>query len=177
MTYGNLISTVTVGAGGAASIDFTSIPGTYTDLVLVVSGRFTSGNPSGDLKIVFNSTGTGYSYRQLFGNGSTVGSSSGTSAGYAGRVGASGTTASTFSNVSIYIPNYAGTTQKSYSVDSVDENNATLASQNLIAGLWTGTGAITSIAISDFGGSLTLAQYSTASLYGIKSGSGGASVA
>ena len=40
MTY-TLISTVTVGAGGAASIDFNSIPGTYTDLLLVVSVRST----------------------------------------------------------------------------------------------------------------------------------------
>ena len=35
------IATVTVGAGGAASIDFTSIPGTYTDLLVLISARST----------------------------------------------------------------------------------------------------------------------------------------
>ena len=37
-----LISSTTVGAGGASSIDFTSIPSTYTDLVIKWSGRLTS---------------------------------------------------------------------------------------------------------------------------------------
>jgi hypothetical protein len=43
-TY-EIISSVTVGAGGAAYIEFTNIPQTYTDLNLVFSGRNTS---SGD---------------------------------------------------------------------------------------------------------------------------------
>jgi hypothetical protein len=37
-TY-KLIETVTVGSGGAANIEFTSIPQTYTDLKLVISGK------------------------------------------------------------------------------------------------------------------------------------------
>ena len=51
-TY-TLISSVTVGSGGASSIDFTSIPATYTDLCLVWSGR--SAGSDVDTKITFNS--------------------------------------------------------------------------------------------------------------------------
>jgi hypothetical protein len=42
-TYTLINSSVTVGSGGAADIEFTSIPATYTDLLLVLSGRGTTG--------------------------------------------------------------------------------------------------------------------------------------
>lgn len=155
-------------ASSQASITFSSIPQTYTDLVLMVSGRFTTGT-GGDLKIEFNGSTTGYSHRQLFGNGTSASSSSG-SGGYAGRVSPSNTTANTFGNVQIYIPNFTSGNAKSWSVDTVDENNAAFASQNIIAGLWTGTAAITSLVISDFGGALSFAQYSSATLFGILKG-------
>jgi hypothetical protein len=154
-----------------ASITFSSIPQTYTDLVLMVSGRFTTGT-GGDLKIEFNGSTTGYTHRQLFGNGSSASSSSG-SGGYAGRVNPSNSTANTFGNVQVYIPNFTSGNAKSWSVDTVDENNSAFASQNIIAGLWTGTAAITSLVISDFGGSLSLAQFTSATLYGILKGSDG----
>jgi hypothetical protein len=66
----------------------------------------------------------------------------------------------------IYFPNYASATNKSFSIDSVTENNATLANQFLTAGLWSNTAAITSITLLAASGNL--AYYSTASLYGIK---------
>ncbi len=158
-------------ASSQASITFSSIPQTYTDLLLVFSGRFTSGS-GGDVKMEFNGVTTGYTHRQLFGNGSTASSSSGSGA-YVGRANWSTSTANTFTNVQIYIPNYANGNAKSYSVDSVEENNATLASQNIIAGLWTGTNAITSIVLTEFGGSLSFAQYSSFTLFGITKGSDG----
>lgn len=164
-----LVQTVTVGSGGAASIDFTSIPQTMTDLVLVLSGAGT-----GDIKIKFNGSGSLASRRSLSGNGSSVASGNGTD-GYAGRSNAAGI-ANTFGNTVIYIPNYAASTYKSYSVDSVDENNGTTAYQILVAGLWSNTAAITSIELSDYGSSLNFSQYSTATLYGILKGSGGATV-
>ena len=45
------IQTVTVGSGGASSIDFTSIPQTYTDLCLVYSARLTTTDTNWRLKI------------------------------------------------------------------------------------------------------------------------------
>jgi hypothetical protein len=166
-TY-KLISSVTVGSGGAANIDFTSIPSTYTDLCIKLSSRCAAGttNETGTLR--FNSdSGSNYSARRLQGTGSVAQSASFTSTTsiYSFYPNLTSSTSDTFSNAEIYIPNYAGSTQKSISSDSVSENNATAADAFLTAGLWTGTVAITSISMGLFSGSF--AQYSTAYLYGI----------
>lgn len=159
-TY-TLISSVTVGAGGAASIDFTSIPATYTDLILRISARTTNAAFYDSMDITFNNTSSGFSFRRLQGNGQVT--SSGTTMGNA-LVGDTATT-STFGNQDIYITNYAGSNYKSFSMDSVGENNATGAIAILDAGLWSDTTAINRITLT-CGGSFK--QYSTAYLYGIK---------
>jgi len=158
------IASVTVGSGGAANIDFTSIPGTYTDLLLKLSLRCSSANT--DIKMNFNSVTTNYSRRNLQGNGSSASSSSASDA-WIGSATTPTQTASTFASYDIYIPNYAGSTNKCYSVDHVQENNATDAQSNLIAGLWSDTSVITSLSLLALSGSITLAQHSTATLYGI----------
>ena len=174
-TYIQIGSTVTVGAGGAASIDFTSIPSTYTDLLLKMSLRSSNADGyTGSATLRFNAnSGANYSFRTLFaataspasGNGSA-----GTSVTIGGTVGSS-LTASTFNNAELYIPNYAGSNNKSFSVDTVSENNAsTDYTYQLLfeAGLWSQTTAINQITIySGTVGSTNFLQYSTASLYGI----------
>ena len=157
------IATVTVGAGGAATLDFTSIPSTYTDLVLKISGRYSASAFDGHY-IAFNGSTSTFTGRTLYGTGSAAVSAS--IARYVGSIGGTASTASTFNNNEIYIPNYAGSTNKSFSVDNVTENNATESYQNLVAGLWATTSAITSISISLPTGNFV--QYSTATLYGIK---------
>ena len=163
-TY-TLISSVTVGAGGASSIDFTSIPATFTDLVLKLSTR-TTGAAGADVSLRFNSATTNYSYRDIEGNGTSAASYNGTSFLWAGEANRGDATANTFASIDIYVPNYAGSNNKSISVDSVTENNGTLAYSDLIAGLWSNTAAITSISLLLSSGNH--AQYSTAYLYGIK---------
>jgi hypothetical protein len=160
----SLIQAVTVGSGGQTAIDFTSIPGTYTDLVLKLSARATSTNI--DVKMNFNSITTGYSRLNINGNGSSVSSSSASDA-WIGPIDGSGQAANIFGNTEIYIPNYSGSTNKSYSIDSIVEDNASLAFATFIAGLWSNTAAITSISLSALSSSLTFAQHSTAYLYGI----------
>jgi len=160
-TY-KLISSVSVGSGGASSMDFTSIPSTYTDLEILVSGR-TTGAGNG-INITFNSNTTGYTNIAIQGNGSTVGSY-GTYNRNAGMFGYSGDTANSFGSTKIYITNYAGSNNKSYSADAVSESNATTAYMNIVSGLWSNTSAITSISLAPMDG--TLVQYSTAYLYGI----------
>ena len=169
-----LIQTVTVGAGGASSIDFTSIPGTATDLLVVCSLRNTT-NESG-IRLRFNTdTGSNYPYRMLYGNGASATSETGTTTGIATYSAAYlSATANTYGNISFYIPNYAGSTNKSVSVDGVSENNATTAYQALTAGLWSNTAAITTVKVTAWSG--TWAENSTASLYSVTKGSGGASV-
>jgi hypothetical protein len=159
------IQTVTVGSGGAANIEFTNIPQTYTDLQVVFSIRGTQAQVFQQLQITFNGSTTGYSQRNLYGDGSTaVSNSLSGNHFFADGVGANAT-ASTFGNGQLYIPNYAGSNNKSASYDAVTENNATTAFTQLYAFLWSNTAAITSIRIA--AGSGTLSQHSTATLYGI----------
>jgi hypothetical protein len=162
-TY-EIIASVNVGSGGAASIDFTSIPSTYTDLLLSVSLRSTEATVETNATISFNGSGANKSARTLYGNGSTASSFTYASEIYLWLSGAN-STASTFGNSQYYIPNYASSNNKSISIDSTSENNGTLVAQSLTAGLWANSSAITSITITCGGGNFV--QYSTAYLYGI----------
>jgi hypothetical protein len=172
-TY-NLIASQVVGSGGAASVTFSSIPGTYTDLLIKASARSTDSGGS-SMYLRFNSdSGSYYSDKILLGNGSSASSSSSSSiaqGGYA-EVTTNNWTANTFSNSEFYIPSYTSTNNKSFSVDSVAENNATTAIMNLSASLYAPPTniAITSIAILAIYGSTpyNFTQYSTFYLYGIK---------
>ncbi len=163
-----LIASSTVGAGGASSIDFTSIPQTYTDLVLKLSLRNALSDVWDNADISFNGSTTTYTNLQLRGNGSTTTSAKSTTQPAVNywHVVSNNATASTFGNAEIYIPNYTGSVNKSVSIDSVTENNATSAADTLTAGLWGNTAAITSIKLQGNGSNFV--QYSTAYLYGIK---------
>ena len=158
------IATVTVGSGGAATIDFTSIPATYTDLSLLVSLRVNTTSLGDQTLISFNGSTTNFSARLLVGNGASASSVS--IARYLVPNDTTDNTASTFSNGSIYIPNYAGSTNKSYSADGVQEGNATATLSILTAGLWSNTTAINQITLTPNSGNFV--QYSTATIYGIK---------
>lgn len=164
-TFVQIGSTVTVGSGGVATIDFTSIPATYTDLRLVLSSRNTADNVSAS--ITFNNdTGSNYSYARIIGSGA---SGSGDNTSGAANISIYGSepssfTATVFSNAEIYIPNYAGSNYKSTLINSVLENNASTSYVTFVAGLWSSTSAINRVTLST---SLLFTQYSTASLYGI----------
>ena len=165
-----LIASSTVGSGGVSSIIFSSIPQTYTDLLLKVSIRDGDDNQA---FLKFNSSTTGYSALRLQGTGAVAQSTTDSSTsqgvfGYSVNQNAS-RTANTFGNAEIYIPNYTGSTAKSFSSDGVEENNATTAYSKLFAGLLTATAAITSITLSSNTTSAIFYQYSTAYLYGVKS--------
>jgi hypothetical protein len=167
-TY-ELIASVTVGSGGAASIDFTSIPQTYTDLVLSLSFRAANSGSAGYdfyADMAFNGSTSSASFRRLAGYITTVNSDSGSRLYAASFLGSTGTS-NTFGNAQVYIPNYAGGNNKSYSSESAAETNSTNNYLDLTAGLWSNTSAITSITLTPSAGNF--AQYSTAYLYGVKS--------
>ena len=169
-TFVQIGSTVTVGGAGAASIDFTSIPATYTDLVLKISwrGAGTGANMSIGLRI--NSSASDSSYINVGGDGTSTfgGNNSSNTNMYIGELNNGGSTSNVFSNVEVYIPNYAGSNQKSISTDAVSEANGTTAYAMLLAGLCTKTAAVTTLTISPWNGAGdNVGQYSTASLYGI----------
>jgi len=167
-----LIASSTVGSGGTATIDFTSIPSTFTDLCLKLSVRDNNAFQGDDLGIRFNGSSSGYSARTLFGSGSAAASATnpnGTSQGFIGPASAGANSgANVFGNSEVYIPNYAGSTNKSYSSDALTEYNGTLVYMGFVAGLWSNTAAITSISILPLGGGTSFSQYSTAYLYGVK---------
>lgn len=169
-----LIQTVSVGAGGAANITFSSILGTYTDLVLIISAR--SGNPGDQwdgIKIQFNATGSTYTYKSVRGNGyNTSQSTTDVVIGYmTGNSAVSGIQGAT----RLTIANYAGSGLKTFIGDSASEGDF-YSRMGIFSGKWDGTAAITTIALTSESGQNFL-QYSSASLYGVLKGSGGASVA
>lgn len=156
-----IASTTVTASAGQANIEFTNIPQGYTDLLVNVS--FRAVNDTADYYIRFNGLNANLTSRVVYGTGALTNSLSLT--GILFTSSRSTNTTSVFGNGSIYIPNYSGSTNKSVSIDSVSENNATAAFQQLTAGLWSDTAAITSIQMLASTGNL--AQYSTATLYGV----------
>ncbi len=148
-----------------ANITLSSIPQTYTDLYLLFSGRVSV--TDGGLRLRVNGSTANLSTRLLYGNGSSATSATDTT--YIGTVSDSNTTANTFGNGSLYFPNYASSTAKSFSGEIVHENNATSAVQWVTAGLYNSSTAITSLELFN-AGSGNFVQYSSATLYGILKG-------
>jgi hypothetical protein len=150
----------------AASVTFSSIPATYTDLVLRISARNDGG--ANLTYIQFNSdTSSNYSTTNIYGTGSIAGSDpSGAGTYVYAVVNQSSQTASTFSSSEFYIPSYQVSQNKPMSLFGVNENNATAAIIIGGAHLWRNTAAITSINLSA-GGGFNFVSGSSFYLYGI----------
>lgn len=162
------IASVTVGSGGASTVDFSSIPSTYTDLAVYYSIRGSS-NESGDGHnpyFKFNNNTSNYSWIMGYGNGSSALKDSGTSNLLICACPSSDFTANTFSNGLVYIPNYTSSNYKVYYRDSTAENNGASSYTVFNARLWSNTSAINQITFYPITG--TFVQYSSATLYGIK---------
>ena len=153
-TYTQIAST-TLGSA-SASVTFSSIPSTYTDLVLVVNGAGSSGSTSNILVQVNGDTAGNYSWTRLLGDGTSASSSR---ASTQGAIGTGDTSTDRFVNI-INFQNYANTTT----------NKTTLARSNsqsyvsTYVGLWRSTAAINQIVYYISG--QNLASGTTASLYG-----------
>lgn len=158
-------------ASSAASVTFSAIPSTYTDLVLRVSAR-SDGSAAG--RVVINAdAGTNYSRTQLQGDGSataSVATSNSTSLVITYGSNSSTSTANTFNNLELYFPNYNSTSARPISSFNVTENNAASSAGNddivLTAGLYRGASAITSIKYEH--ASANFVSGSSFYLYGIK---------
>ena len=151
-------------SSAAANITFSSIPSTYTDLLIRISAR--SNNTGSNIQLQFNGSAVSYTAMYLRGNGSAATSYTQTTFGTDAVYGTYLTSdASTFMSQDFYVPNYAGSTYKSVSGDGVEEMNQTLAYSMLTAGLWSNTAAITSVTIDNE--TSTLQPYTSAYLYGI----------
>jgi hypothetical protein len=154
------IANTTLGSA-VASYTFSSIPNTYTDLVLVCSNLVENTNQQGFIR--FNSDGANnYSRTVLYGNGSSAASFRQTNQSGV-VVGMSSNTGGQY--IKLDILNYSNTATYKSAVDR--EGNADGAT---IAGvfLWRSTSAINSITIASFDGSSSIQSGATFSLYGIK---------
>jgi hypothetical protein len=170
------IATVTVGSGGAANIEFTSIPGTYQHLQVRWIGQSNRGTYATDnLHIRLNGdTGSNYASHELRGQGTTAGSF-----GYASQTKqyistVIGTTqqASAFGAGIIDILDYTSTSKnKTLRVFAGKDNNGTFNSEGggvqVASGLYFATpAAVTTVTLIAENGNWQ--QYSTAALYGVK---------
>jgi len=167
-----LITSVTVGSGGVASVTLPAtgtIPATYTDLKILISARSdeAAGTAQSTVFVMsINGVTTDRVFKNLIGYQGTSVASQSLTGGTIGTIPGALVTASTFNNFEVYIPNYTSSNYKSFSVDGVTENNN--ASNNelrLTAGLWSQTAAITTLGFTLTGGNIV--EGSTFYLYGI----------
>lgn len=159
-----LIERVTLGSA-VSSVTFSSIPQTFTDLVLVCQTKITTGGATNDRMRFNGDTGSNYSYIVLYGTGSAAGS-------YRGNNDASGiiiddVTSTNFNTTIINIQDYSNTTTnktvilRSSPIDSAVQINT---------GLWRSNAAINQITITASTGGSTFVTGSTFRLYGIQAG-------
>jgi hypothetical protein len=173
-TY-SLIASNTLGSA-TATVTFSSIPGTFTDLVLVVTAA-TTHTLSTFPYVQFNGdTATNYSVTELYGTGSAAGSArdTSTSAGWIGfDISISNTVGDhiTISNIMDYSNS---TTYKTW-LSRANRASSALDYQgtDAVVGLWRSTAAITSITVKNRRGGVdyNFASGSNFKLYGIQAGS------
>jgi hypothetical protein len=156
-------------SSSAASVTFSAIPSTYTDLVIRLSAR---SDTDAGVRIRFNNSSSALSSRTYIMSDTTAPfSSQNTSETYTIFPQASNVTsdtANTFSNSEIYIPNYTAATNKPVSGSLVKEFNSSsngTAQITASANLWRDTTAISSIVIMNAGNYVSGSSFY---LYGIK---------
>ena len=158
-------------SSSAASVTFSSIPATYTDLVLRASMRDNINNDFTDNFLTFNgNTSSIYSRTQIRGNGANGASTRSSSAAnieLAFLTPGTQIAANTFNSLEIYIPSYTASQNKCFSAFSAGEANVTTAYIVANAGLFSSTTAISSITLTDGAGG-NFVSGSSFYLYGIK---------
>ena len=158
-------------SSSAASVTFSAIPSTYTDLVLRMSARTAAGSGIAyTVETKFNSNSSNYSYTAILNtNSTTVGSWRSSADTYGTWLYSSDTpdsTANTFSSAEMYIPSYASSSNKVFSTVSAPEtNDAVDYLLTTTANLWQNTTAISSITLTP---PASFAAGSSFYLYGIK---------
>ena len=145
----------------STSVTFSTIPATYTDIVIVAAGTISSGAPSTYIRLN-GDTGSNYSHTYLTGDGSSATSSRASSqtsmlVTYNGAIAASPNT-----NI-LQVMNYANTTTNK---TVLSRANQAQYGTDAVVGLWRSTAAINSITFITGGTGFAIG--STFTLYGIK---------
>jgi hypothetical protein len=159
------LQTVTVGAGGSATVSFTNIPQGYTDLKVIFSAQGTRASDFDGIYLSFNGSTDNFTgkYSQAITPSTPT---SGSIGRYVGAFPAANLT-SKFGSAELYVSDYASNNLKMYSVDAVTggytSNQALL---EFINGVWSNASPITSISFAFLLGNF--AQHSTVTMYGVK---------
>ena len=156
------IATTTVGAGGVASITFSSIPSTYRHLQ--IRSLMTS-SATGEFTLAFNAdTGANYYRHYLYGDGTLAYAGANANSSFVGFQ--AGISANIFGVNVIDVLDYTNTNKNTTvrTLAGMDRNGS--GDIALYSGLWNNTAAITSITIYPPSG--TISQYSSFALYGVK---------
>ena len=158
-------------------VTFSSIPQTYTDLLLLYSGRQTTnaGNIWAFMKVLLNGTfysGSGNYGAQLIMFGQSGSPATDNQSNEAqGNLNGNTSTSGYFSSSFLYLPNYRSSNLKSYYINNFDENdpgNAAGPYFSQLAGFTSSTtSAITSLSIQDYSNANTIVAQSVFTLYGI----------
>ena len=155
-----IINTQTLGSA-AASVTFSSIPQTYTDLVLVA--QIQNVTSAQRIELQFNAdTGSNYSVTRMYGNGTTALTDRFSSASH---IDSAYVSTSGFCIANHSIMNYSNTTTHKSLVGRWDsEGNSGYATA--LVGLWRNTAAITSMVLTPLG--VNFATGCIFTLYGVK---------
>lgn len=160
-----------VASGTPSTITFSSIPGTYTNLVVSLFGRDTitgSSDLNVFLKINGDATAANYTATEgLFGTGSGTGSTStasSTSGAFIAKIPGTSGDANALGVATITFPSYAATTFWKMVASVIAQNGGTLQNA-LVSFRWKSTSAITSLTLT--AGGTAFANGTTATLYGL----------
>ena len=160
------IATVTVGALGSSSIDFTSIPSTYKHLQIRLIAQKLISSTNGLMRFNSDTTGTNYYAHGIEADGSSLTGSAYATNDFPRAVANVPTTANIFAVSVVDILDYANTNKYKTvrTLNGYDANGSGYLTYG--SGLWKNTNAITDIKIYPTSGNF--AQYSSFALYGIK---------
>ena len=160
------IATTTV-SGTPSDVTFSTITGSYTDLVLICQVK---GSTTSTPYLQFNSdTATNYSCTELYGTGTTAGSQRRTNGTFIDLDRALASNSSSINqNAIVNIQNYSNTTTYKTALIRSNEPSGSYPGTDSIVGLWRSTSAITSVSIITRQSGQYLLSGSTFTLYGIK---------
>ena len=165
------IATVTVGSGGASSITFSDIPGTYQHLQVRGIWRITE-NAAADewlaMQLNSDTTGSNYAYHSLYGAGSSAAAEASTSLTRISLGPKDGLTASLYGAFVADVLDYTSTSKNTVvrTLGGYDANGVGVVGIN--STLWKNTNAVTSLTILPDSAGRSLKQHTTVALYGVK---------
>ena len=167
------IATVTVGSGGASSIEFLDVPGSFQHLQVRLLGRCNEAAFGNYARVQLNGdTGNNYAHHHLYGNGTSAAADATTSTAQviAYRIPGASHSANIFGGIVLDILDYSSTskTKTLRYFGGLDGNtNNTQGNVWVGSGLWNSTSAVTSVKLQP-SASINWVQYSQAALYGVR---------